>query len=76
MKRIVAFIIRLILCECFPPSCWGNGSDVSGRSLSEQLGLSAEEGERWIVNLIRDARLDAKIDLKEVSTALLMTVSS
>jgi translation initiation factor 3 subunit E len=30
--------------------------------LSEKLSLSGEEGERWIVNLIRNARLDAKID--------------
>lgn len=28
--------------------------------------MSREEGERWIVDLIRDARLDAKIDFKEV----------
>lgn len=35
-------------------------------SLSKQLGISTEEGERWIVRLIRDARMDAKIDLKEV----------
>ncbi|GAA5927783.1 hypothetical protein JCM3775_006079 [Rhodotorula graminis] len=33
--------------------------------LSDRLGLSREEGERWIVDLVRDARLDAKIDLKE-----------
>ncbi len=30
--------------------------------LSDKLSLSGEEGERWIVNLIRNARLDAKID--------------
>lgn len=34
--------------------------------LSDRLGLSREEGERWIVDLVRDARLDAKIDLKQV----------
>ncbi|WVQ86146.1 eukaryotic translation initiation factor 3 subunit E [Cryptococcus sp. DSM 104549] len=35
--------------------------------LSKTLNLSNEEGERWIVNLIRDSRtnMDAKIDLKE-----------
>ena len=37
-----------------------------GRILSQQLGLSPSEGEKWIVNLIREARLDAKIDFKEV----------
>lgn len=34
--------------------------------LSDRLGMSREEGERWIVDLVRDARLDAKIDFKEV----------
>jgi len=33
--------------------------------LSSRLGLSADEGERWIVELVRDARLDAKIDLQK-----------
>ena len=37
------------------------------RELSDRLGMSREEGERWIVDLVRDARLDAKIDFKEVS---------
>lgn len=36
------------------------------RELSDRLGMSREEGERWIVDLVRDARLDAKIDFKEV----------
>lgn len=36
--------------------------------LSERLHLGREEGERWIVNLIREMRMgaDAKIDLKKV----------
>lgn len=33
--------------------------------LSETLGLNQDEGEKWIVNLIRDTKLDAKIDYKE-----------
>ncbi|KAI9885724.1 MAG: eukaryotic translation initiation factor 3 subunit E [Watsoniomyces obsoletus] len=33
--------------------------------LSTRLGLSQDEGEKWIVNLIRDTRVDAKIDYKE-----------
>lgn len=33
--------------------------------LSARLGLSPDEGEKWIVNLIRDTRVDAKIDYKE-----------
>jgi translation initiation factor 3 subunit E len=32
------------------------------KDLSTRLGLSADEGEKWIVNLIRDTRVDAKID--------------
>ena len=30
--------------------------------LAEQLNMSAEHAERWLVNLVREARLDAKID--------------
>ncbi|BFZ59120.1 eukaryotic translation initiation factor 3 subunit E [Saitoella coloradoensis] len=33
--------------------------------LSTRLNLSQDEGEKWIVNLIRDTRVDAKIDFKE-----------
>lgn len=42
--------------------------DIS--DLSKTLNLSNEEGEKWIVNLIRDSRMgvDAKIDLKSVSS--------
>ncbi|CCU75798.1 unnamed protein product [Blumeria hordei] len=35
------------------------------KDLSARLGLSQEDGEKWIVNLIRDTRVDAKIDYKE-----------
>ncbi|KAI9892642.1 MAG: eukaryotic translation initiation factor 3 subunit E [Vezdaea aestivalis] len=35
------------------------------KDLSTRLGLSEDEGEKWIVNLIRDTRVDAKIDYKE-----------
>lgn len=33
--------------------------------LSGQLGMEVADAERWIVNLIRNARLDAKIDSKD-----------
>ncbi|KAJ1978591.1 eukaryotic translation initiation factor 3 subunit E [Dimargaris xerosporica] len=33
--------------------------------LSARINLSAEEGEKWIVNLIRDTRMDAKVDFQE-----------
>ncbi|KIY03247.1 eukaryotic translation initiation factor 3 subunit E [Fonsecaea multimorphosa CBS 102226] len=32
------------------------------KDLSTRLGLSPSEGEKWIVNLIRDTKVDAKID--------------
>jgi len=37
--------------------------------LSERLNLSRDEGEKWIVNLIRETRMgtDAKIDLDRVT---------
>ncbi|OBT55675.1 eukaryotic translation initiation factor 3 subunit E [Pseudogymnoascus sp. 24MN13] len=35
------------------------------KDLSARLGLDQDEGEKWIVNLIRDTRVDAKIDYKE-----------
>lgn len=35
--------------------------------LAEKLNMSPDDAEKWIVNLIRNARLDAKIDSKLVS---------
>lgn len=37
---------------------------LSFRMLAEKLNMNPEEAECWIVNLIRNARLDAKIDSK------------
>jgi len=37
-------------------------SIIDIKMLSEKLSMKDSEGERWIVNLIRNARLDAKID--------------
>ena len=37
--------------------------------LAEKLNMSPDDAEKWIVNLIRNARLDAKIDSKLVSHA-------
>ncbi len=34
------------------------------RMLSQKLNMNYDDAERWIVNLIRTARLDAKIDTK------------
>merc|ERR1719193_62249 len=33
--------------------------------LADKLSMSSEEAEKWIVNLIRNAKLDAKIDSKQ-----------
>ncbi|KAI9018467.1 eIF3 subunit 6 N terminal domain-containing protein [Hyaloraphidium curvatum] len=38
--------------------------------MSEMLNLPRESGEKWIVNLIRNARLDAKIDAKTNSVVM------
>ena len=35
--------------------------------LAEKLNMTNDEAEKWIVDLIRNARLDAKIDSKQVS---------
>lgn len=35
--------------------------------LAEKLNMSPQEAERWIVDLIRQAKLDAKIDSQQVS---------
>jgi len=32
--------------------------------LADKLNMTVDEAERWIVNLIRNAKLDAKIDSK------------
>ena len=57
--------------ECAPCPCRASlliYSDVFDSDLSARLNLSQEEGEKWIVNLIRDMRMgaDAKIDLEKV----------
>lgn len=45
------------------------------RDLSDRLNLSRDEGEKWIVNLIRETRMgaDAKIDLEKVRRACFFT---
>lgn len=42
--------------------------------LSQRLNLTPDEGEKWIVNLIRETRMgaDAKIDLEKVCSLLLI----
>merc|ERR1719410_403576 len=38
---------------------------ISISMLAEKLNMTTEEAERWIVNLIRNAKLDAKIDSQQ-----------
>jgi len=38
---------------------------ISISMLADKLNMTAEDAERWIVNLIRNAKLDAKIDSKQ-----------
>ncbi len=42
------------------------------RMLAEKLDMTPEDAERWIVNLIRNARLDAKIDSEKVTLSITM----
>jgi translation initiation factor 3 subunit E len=58
-----------IACVLLCSSCLVTKIDILASSdLSARLNLSPEEGEKWIVNLIRDTRMaaDAKIDLEKV----------
>lgn len=38
--------------------------------LGEKLNMTTDEAERWIVNLIRNANLDAKIDSQKGTVAM------
>lgn len=49
--------------SCFPRSM-----------LADKLNMTPEEAERWIVNLIRNARLDAKIDSKLVRDTRIISI--
>lgn len=70
MRRIVGFIRGLILGKLLPLLSRLALLIVSFRDsdLSERLNLSPDEGEKWVVNLIRETRMgaDAKIDLEKV----------
>ena len=55
-------------------ACAWRFCDICGCSmLATKLNMSSEDAEKWIVNLIRNAKLDAKIDAKEVSFSSIMT---
>ncbi|KAI8049129.1 eIF3 subunit 6 N terminal domain-containing protein [Gilbertella persicaria] len=44
--------------------------------MSQRLNLTQEEGEKWIVNLIRDTRVDAKIDFEENTVIMNTPITS
>ncbi|KAL2753223.1 hypothetical protein ACRALDRAFT_2029106 [Sodiomyces alcalophilus JCM 7366] len=52
---------RHLICESYCKIF----SRMNIRDLSAKLGLNPDDGEKWIVNLIRETRLDAKIDSRE-----------
>ncbi|TGZ59368.1 hypothetical protein CRM22_009119 [Opisthorchis felineus] len=52
---------RLLMFESFCRIHHSVGISV----LAEKLNMNVEDAERWIVNLIRNARMDAKIDSKK-----------
>ncbi|KAF7555124.1 hypothetical protein G7046_g6628 [Stylonectria norvegica] len=52
---------RHLICESYCKIF----SRMNIRDLSEKLGLNPDDGEKWIVNLIRETRLDAKIDSQD-----------
>jgi len=49
---------------------------ISISMLADKLNMSAEEAERWIVNLIRNAKLDAKIDSKQGTVVMCVETNS
>lgn len=70
MRRIVGFIRGSILREYCGAFFFFfiKLTRLFFRDLSERLNLSRDEGEKWVVNLIRETRMgaDAKIDLEKV----------
>ncbi|KAG0164914.1 eukaryotic translation initiation factor 3 subunit E [Apophysomyces sp. BC1034] len=49
---------------------------INIKDMSQTLNLNQEEGEKWIVNLIRDTRVDAKIDFEENTVIMNTPVTS
>ncbi|KAI9266919.1 eIF3 subunit 6 N terminal domain-containing protein [Phascolomyces articulosus] len=49
---------------------------INIKDMTQTLNLNQEEGEKWIVNLIRDTRVDAKIDFEENTVIMNTPVTS
>ncbi|CAO3628723.1 unnamed protein product [Cunninghamella blakesleeana] len=49
---------------------------ININEMCQTLNLNQEEGEKWIVNLIRDTRVDAKIDFEENTVIMNTPVTS
>lgn len=62
--------IIFIVFSCIYDSLTVPMFGVLSSMLADKLNMTPEEAERWIVNLIRNARLDAKIDSKLVRLSL------
>lgn len=61
---VVLYPSLSLMCLCFLNSM-----------LADKLNMTPEDAERWIVNLIRNARLDAKIDSKLVRPSVFFFLS-
>ncbi|KAI7877239.1 eukaryotic translation initiation factor 3, subunit 6 [Lichtheimia hyalospora FSU 10163] len=49
---------------------------INIKEMTQTLNLGQEEGEKWIANLIRDTRVDAKIDFEENTVIMNTPVTS
>ncbi|CAO3646557.1 unnamed protein product [Cunninghamella echinulata] len=49
---------------------------ININEMCQTLNLNQEEGEKWIVNLIRDTRVDAKIDFEENTVIMNTPITS
>ncbi|KAI9319385.1 eIF3 subunit 6 N terminal domain-containing protein [Dichotomocladium elegans] len=49
---------------------------INIKEMTQTLNLGQEEGEKWIANLIRDTRVDAKIDFEENTVVMNTPVTS
>jgi len=56
----------MLCCTVIILNLHSDDVSVNDSMLAEKLNMAPEEAERWIVNLIRNAHLDAKIDSKLV----------
>ena len=82
MRTSVYFVDYLLVCVPFygpyrnlPVNILTCSSDVIAMDsmLAQKLNMSYDEAELWIMNLVRNSKLDARID--SVSGTLIMTTN-